>query len=86
MKGKPQNTNNSNFERVKVYIRVRPFNEDENRRGGETPFTNLDVENSIVSIRKEYDVKDYTYDGLYDMNSNQEEIFQKSAKSVIDVS
>lgn len=86
MKGKPQNTNNSNFERVKVYIRVRPFNEDENRRGGETPFTNLDVENNIVSIRKEYDVKDYTYDGLYDMNSNQEEIFQKSAKSVIDVS
>ena len=73
-------------ERVKVYIRVRPFSEDENKRGGETPFTNLDVDNSIVSIKKEYAVKDYTYDGLYDMNSTQEEVFEKSAKPVVDVS
>ena len=39
----------------------------------------------MVSIKKEYDVKNYSYDGLYDMNSKQEEIFQKSAKVVIDV-
>jgi len=78
-------SNNNKSERVKVYIRVRPFNQDENERGGETPFTNLDVENSMVSIKKEYDVKNYSYDGLYDMNSKQEEIFQKSAKVVIDV-
>ena len=78
-------SNNNKSERVKVYIRVRPFNQDENERGGETPFTNLDVENSIVSIKKEYDVKSYSYDGLYDMNSKQEQIFQKSAKVVIDV-
>ena len=84
MKNKPQGSN-SKSERVKVYIRVRPFNDDENRRGGETPFTNLDVENNMVSIKKEYDVKDYTYDGVYDMNSTQEEIFEKSAKPVIDV-
>ena len=71
---------------VKVYVRVRPFNESENEKGGETPFTNLDVENNMVSIKKEYDVKDYTYDGIYDMNSKQEEVFQKSAKTVIDVS
>ena len=31
-------------------------------------------------------MKDYTYDGLYDMNSTQEQVFQKSAKVVIDVS
>ena len=81
-----QQSGNAKSERVKVYIRVRPFNNDENQRGGETPFTNLDVENGIVSIKKEYDVKDYTYDGLYDMNSTQEQIFQNSAKTVIDVS
>ena len=87
MKNKPQsNTSNSKTERVKVYIRVRPFNDDENQRGGETPFTNLDVENSLVSIKKEYGVKDYTYDGLYDMNSTQVDVFEKSAKPVIDVS
>ena len=81
-----QQSGNAKSERVKVYIRVRPFNNDENQRGGETPFTKLDVENGIVSIKKEYDVKDYTYDGLYDMNSTQEQIFQNSAKTVIDVS
>ncbi len=80
-----QQSGNAKSERVKVYIRVRPFNNDENQRGGETPFTNLDVENGVVSIKKEYDVKDYTYDGLYDMNSTQEQIFQNSAKTVIDV-
>ena len=63
MKGKSASSS-SKSERVKVYIRVRPFNDDENRRGGETPFTNLDVENNMVSIKKEYDVKDYTYDGI----------------------
>ena len=84
MKGKPQSSS-SKSERVKVYIRVRPFNDDENRRGGETPFTNLDVENNMVSIKKEYDVKDYTYDGIYDMNSTQEQVFENSAKPVIDV-
>jgi hypothetical protein len=85
MKNKQPVSSNSKSERVKVYIRVRPFNNDENQRGGETPFTNLDVENSVVSIKKEYDVKDYTYDGLYDMNSTQDQIFNNSAKPVIDV-
>jgi len=86
MKNKPQSqtSGNSKSERVKVYIRVRPFNDDENKRGGETPFTNLDVDNGIVSIKKEYDVKNYTYDGLYDMNSTQDQIFENSAKPVID--
>ena len=81
-----QQSGNAKSERVKVYIRVLPFNNDENQRRGETPFTNLDVENGIVSIKKEYDVKNYSYDGLYDMNSTQEQIFQNSAKTVIDVS
>ena len=31
-------------------------------------------------------MKNYSYDGLYDMNSTQEQVFQKSAKVVIDVS
>ena len=85
MKIKQPQSSNSKSERVKVYVRVRPFNNDENQRGGETPFTNLDVENSVVSIKKEYDVKDYTYDGLYDMNSTQDQVFNISAKPVIDV-
>ena len=73
-------------EKVKVYIRIRPFNEDEIRRGGDTPFTNIDTFNNCLSIRKEYAIKDYTYDGIYDMNSNQEQIFNCSVQPVIDVS
>ena len=73
-------------EKVKVYIRIRPFNEDEIRRGGDTPFTNIDTDNNCLSIRKEYSTKDYSYDGIYDMNSTQEQIFNCSAQPVIDVS
>ena len=73
-------------EKVKVYVRIRPFNEDEIRRGGNTPFTNIDIDNNCLSIRKEYATKDYTYDGIYDMNSTQEQIFNCSAQPVIDVS
>ena len=73
-------------EKVKVYIRIRPFNEDEIRRGGDTPFTNIDTDNNCLSIRKEYNTKDYSYDGIYDMNSTQEQIFNCSAQPVIDVS
>ena len=73
-------------EKVKVFIRVRPFNEDELKRGGDTPFTNIDPDNNSLSIKKEYSIKEYFYDGIYDMNSTQEEIFTNSAQPVIDVS
>ena len=77
---------NQKPEKVKVFIRVRPFNEDELKRGGDTPFTNIDPDNNSLSIKKEYSIKDYNYDGIYDMNSTQEEIFSNSAQPVIDVS
>ena len=77
---------NQKSERVKVYVRIRPFNEDEIKRGGETPFTNIDPDNNCLSIRKEYAVKEYIYDGIYDMESTQEQIFINSAQPVIDVS
>ena len=77
---------NQKPEKVKVFIRVRPFNEDELRRGGDTPFTSIDPDNNSLSIKKEYSIKEYIYDGIYDMYSNQEEIFSNSAQPVIDVS
>ena len=85
MKINSKKTFSNKCERVKVYVRVRPFNSDENQRGGETPFKNLDIENNIISIQKDFDTKVYAYDGLYDMSSNQEQIFNISAKPVIDV-
>ena len=83
---KIKQTQNQKSERVKVYVRVRPFNEDEIRRGGHSPFTNIDPENNSLSIKKEYNIKEYAYDGVYDMNSKQDEIFTITAQPVIDVS
>ena len=86
MKIKLNQSQNQKPEKVKVFIRVRPFNEDELRRGGDTPFTSIDPDNNSLSIKKEYSIKEYLYDGIYDMNSHQEEIFSNSAQPVIDVS
>jgi hypothetical protein len=77
---------NQKPERVKVYVRVRPFNDDEIRRGGNTPFTTIDSDNNYLAIRKEYATKEYSYDGIYNMDSTQDQIFNNSAIPVIDVS
>lgn len=75
----------SKSEKVKVYVRVRPFNQDEIKRGGDSPFTSLDTKSSSLSIKKDSGTKNWTYDGLYDQSSTQEQIFLSSAKPVIDV-
>ena len=79
-----QNKNNK-FERVKVYIRIRPFNDDELKIGGETPFKSIDTKNNVLSIKTDFFTKVYAYDGIYDEKSTQEQIFNISAKPVIDV-
>ena len=79
------NNQSNKSERVKVYIRIRPFNEDEMKIGGETPFKSIDTKNNIVSIKTDFFTKVYAYDGIYDQKSTQDEIFNISAKPVIDV-
>ena len=79
-----QNQNNK-LERVKVYIRIRPFNDDELKIGGETPFKSIDTKNNVLSIKTDFFTKVYAYDGIYDEKSTQEQIFNISAKPVIDV-
>ena len=79
-----QNQNNK-FERVKVYIRIRPFNDDELKIGGEIPFKSIDTKNNVLSIKTDFFTKVYAYDGIYDEKSTQEQIFNISAKPVIDV-
>ena len=49
-KNKTENTQNNNQERVKVYIRIRPFNDNEIKLGGLTPFKSIDIKNSVLSI------------------------------------
>ena len=76
---------NNKSERVKVYIRIRPFNEAEMNIGGETPFKNIDTKNNVLSIKNDFSTKTLAYDGIYDQNSTQDQIFNISAKPVIDV-
>ena len=78
-------SNNNKSERVKVYIRIRPFNEGEMKLGGLSPFKNIDIKNSVLSIKTDFFTKVYAYDGIYDENSSQEQVFNNSAKPVIDV-
>ena len=84
-KNKSESNQNINQERVKVYIRIRPFNEGEMKLGGLSPFKNIDNKNSVLSIKTDFFTKVYAYDGIYDENSSQEQVFNNSAKPVIDV-
>ena len=84
-KNKPESSQKNNQERVKVYIRIRPFNEGEIKLGGLSPFKSIDIKNSVLSIKTDFFTKVYAYDGIYDENSPQEQVFNTSAKPVIDV-
>ena len=77
--------NDIKSERLKVYVRVRPFVNNELTHGEKTSFTNIDPEKKTLSIQKDYYIQDYNFDGVYDMNSTQNEIFEISAKPVIEV-
>ena len=76
---------NKKSDRIKAYIRIRPFIEDELKMGEETPFKNIDTKNNILSIKTDFLAKTYAYDGIYDSKSTQEQIFNVSAKPIIDV-
>ena len=79
------NIKNNKEERVKVYIRIRPFNDGEMKLGGLSPFKSIDTKNNVVSIKTDFFTKVYSYDGIYDADSTQEQVFNNSAKKVIDV-
>jgi len=82
---KTEDNKTNNIERVKVYIRIRPFNDSEKKLGGDTPFKSVDLKNNVLSIKADSYTKVYAYDGIYDENSTQEQVFNVSAKTVIDV-
>jgi len=84
-KNRTESNLNNNQERVKVYIRIRPFNVAEMKLGESTPFKSIDTKNSVLSIKTDFFTKVYAYDGIYDAGSSQDQVFNISAKPVIDV-
>ena len=73
----------SKIERVKVSVRIRPFNEEEKRKDSSSPIESVDKKNNTISILKEYDKKTYSYDNVFPSNTEQTEIFEETSKEVV---
>ena len=71
------------IERVKVSIRIRPFNEEEKKRDSSSPLENVDTKNNILTIKREYDKKNYSYDKIFPMTTDQISIFESTSKEVV---
>ena len=78
MRGKRENK--EKLERVRVSVRVRPFNSQENPS---SPIESIDVKHGITNVLKEYDKKIFNYDHVYPEKSTQADIFEESSKEVI---
>ena len=73
----------SKTERVKVSIRVRPFIEEENKIDDTTCVESIDEKNNIITIRRDFDKKNFSYDKIFPMNAPQISIFDTTSKEVV---
>ena len=73
----------SKIERVKVSIRVRPFNEDEKKIDETTPIESIDQKNNIMTIRRDFDKKNFSYDKIFPMETQQISVFEETSKEVV---
>jgi hypothetical protein len=81
MKGNKENK--GKLERVRVSVRVRPFNSQEKSIDPTTPIESVDEKNGIINVMKEYDKKTFNYDNVFPEKSNQTEIFEQTSKEVV---
>ena len=73
----------SKIERVKVSIRVRPFIEEEKKIDDTTPIESIDEKNNIITIKRDFDKKNFSYDKIFPMNAPQISIFDTTSKEVV---
>ena len=72
-----------NTEKVVVHVRLRPFTEDEQARHGRDTTIDMFEENKrVITVKKDYDRKTYTFDSLFGMNSTQEGIYSRVGEPV----
>lgn len=72
-------------EKVIVNIRIRPFTQEETVLDKTTPIEAIDVKTNSLLFKRDLDTKPFTFDRIFPINSTQEDIFNSSAKGVIDV-
>ena len=75
--------NKGKLERVRVSVRVRPFNEQEKSIDPTSPIESVDSKNGIINVLKEYDKKTFNYDNVFPEQSKQSEIFEETSKEVV---
>ena len=51
-------------ERVKVYVRIRPFTNDELKINNATPIENIDLINNVMTGKNIYKYKKYSKKGI----------------------
>ena len=66
-------------ERVLVYVRVRPFSEEELIKDSTTPIEQIDEKNNIMIEKKKF-----IFDKIFTENSNQNCLFETTGKNVVD--
>ena len=83
MKNKIQQNEDNKNERVLVYVRIRPFSQDELEKDNSSPIESIDTKRNTMIIKKEYDKKSFNYDRIFQETINQEEIFEICGKNVV---
>ena len=78
-----QNNSKSKIERVKVSIRIRPFNEDEKKLDPTSPIEITDQKNNIMTIKRDFDKKNFSFDNIFPMETSQTSIFDTTSKDVV---
>lgn len=74
----------SKLERVMVHLRIRPFNDDDiSRYGQSSSIEYSDDSRGIVVLRKDYEKKIFNFDSVFEGNTRQDLIFNRVAYPVV---
>ena len=84
MKDKSQQNEDNKNERVLVYVRIRPFSQDELENDNSSPIESVDTKRNTMVVKKEYDKKHFNYDRIFQETINQKEVFEICGKGVVD--
>jgi Kinesin motor domain len=74
-----------NAESVKVIVRCRPFSEKENL-AGHTDIVTVDIASATISLTdpKTTDSKAFTFDTVFDSNCKQIDVYNTTAKPIVE--
>lgn len=73
-------------ERVHVHVRVRPLAATEmEKEGNESCIESLDTLNSFIAIRRNFDLKKFNFDSLFDYECSQTNIYETIGSPVVKV-